>query len=507
MPKTLTAPPAYESLCAHLRKIAIMQSTASLLEWDQQTKLPAGAGAYRSEQITFFAGEIHRLRTAESLGQWIRELADVDEAADPHSVIGCTIANVKKDYDRQVKLPARLVQELARACSKGHQIWVDARRENDYAKFAPALKTIIKLKQEQADAIGFTDCRYDALLDEFEPGAKTAEVARILEDLRAELVPLVDSIKSSSRQPPAEVLRREYPVDAQEKFAIDASAKIGFDYERGRLDITHHPFCTEMGPNDCRITTRYDQNFFSSAFFGTLHEAGHGIYEQGLPADQYGIPAGKYCSLGIHESQSRLWENLVGRSKSFWSHFYPAAVEHFPAALSDVSMEQFYAAVNRVAPSLIRVEADEATYNLHIIIRFQLEQELIEGTLSVDDLPEAWNANYQESLGVVSPNDSDGVLQDVHWSAGLIGYFPTYCLGNLYASQLFTAAGQQLGDLNQQFAAGEFSPLRRWLNTNVHQYGKRYSSNELCEKVSGSPLSQSYLMSHLREKLSPIYNL
>jgi len=469
-----------------------LQSTSALLEWDQQTKLPSGAGAYRSEQITFFAGEVHRLRTDEQLGQWIEEVSGIEEASDPHSVIGCTVAKVKKDYQRQVKLPARLVEELARACSEGHQIWVQARRDNDYSKFAPALQTIIKLKQEQADAIGFAECRYDALMDEFEPGAKTAEVARILEDLRLELVPLVDSIKSSSQQTPVEILHRRYPVEAQEKFGINASAKIGFDYDRGRLDVTHHPFCTEIGPNDCRITTRYDENFFSPAFFGTLHEAGHGIYEQGLPSELYGLPSGKYCSLGIHESQSRLWENLVGRSASFWQHFYQSAVEHFPEALSDVSRDQFYAAINHVAPSLIRVEADEATYNLHIIIRFQLEQELIEGTLSVNDLPEAWNKKYQESLGVAPPDNADGVLQDVHWSAGLIGYFPTYSLGNLYASQLFES---------------EFSPLKEWLNKSVHQYGQRYSSNELCEKVTGAPLSQSHLMSHLREKLSPIYNL
>ena len=498
---------AYEKLCVHLKKIAILQSTSALLEWDQQTKLPAGAGAYRSEQMTYFAGEAHRLRTEKQLGQWIDEISSSEDASDPYSVTGCTIAQVKKDFDRQVKLPARLVEELARACSQGHQIWVEARRDNDFAKFAPALKTIIKLKQEQADAVGFDDCRYDALLDEFEPGAKTSEVAQILEGLRCELVPLVDSIKGSTQKPPVEILHRRYPIEAQEKFVREASAQIGFDYHNGRLDVTHHPFCTEMGPNDCRITTRYDANFFSSAFFGTLHEAGHGIYEQGLPADQYGLPPGQYCSLGIHESQSRLWENLVGRSMSFWQHFFPVAVKYFPKALSGVSLDQFYAAINHVAPSLIRVEADEATYNLHIIIRFQLEQELIEGTLSVDDLPEAWNEKYQNSLGVAPTDPSDGVLQDVHWSAGLIGYFPTYSLGNLYASQLFSAASDSQGDLNSQFAEGSFTPLKQWLNENVHQFGKRYSSSALCEKVTGSPLSQSHLMSHLREKLSPIYNL
>ncbi len=496
----------YDRLCEYVRKTALLTSTSALLEWDQQTKLPAAAGEYRSAQLTFLAGEIHRRSTAAELGDMIGELSRSDLAADPMSITGCVIARLEKKFHRTSKLPVRLVEELTRACSSGQRVWVEARQEDDFAKFRPVLETIIELKKEQAGAIGFEDCAYDALLDEFEPGAKTNEVADVLERLRVDLVPLVEAIKASAIKPPVEILHRSFPVADQEAFGRYASEKIGFDYDRGRLDVTHHPFCTEIGPDDCRITTRYDETFFSSSFFGTLHEAGHGIYEQGLDSTHYGLPAGQYCSLGIHESQSRLWENLVGRSKSFWKHFYPEARQRF-ASLANVPLEDFYAAINHVAPSLIRVEADEATYNLHIIIRFQLEQALINGELAVADLPEAWNAKYQDSLGILPPSDSDGVLQDVHWSAGLIGYFPTYSLGNLYASQFYDAAEARLGNLEAMFAKGDFAPLKQWLNQHIHAQGQRLTSTQLGEKVAGEPLSHDRLIKHLKEKLTPIYQL
>ncbi len=302
-------------------------------------------------------------------------------------------------------------------------------------------------------------------------------------------------------------MKRKYPIHAQARFGRQAAAAIGFDFDRGRIDTTHHPFCTEMGPNDVRLTTRYDENFFNSSFFGTLHESGHGIYEQGLRGDWYGLPPGQYCSLGIHESQSQLWENLVGRSRSFWEYFYPQAQALFPEALNDVPLDAFYSSINHVAPSLIRVEADEATYNLHIIIRFELEQELINGQLETDDLPDAWNSKYAQALGITPDSDSNGMMQDIHWSAGLVGYFSTYSLGNLYASQFFGAAKQELGDLDQMFAAGDFAPLKNWLNREIHERGKLYSSPELGHLVTGKELSHEQLMSDLRAKLSPIYHL
>ena len=497
----------YQDLCQHVRETTYLESTSALLDWDQQTKLPAKASEYRSEQVTFLAGQIHQRKTDPRLGQWLEELANSPLASEPNSDSGATIRELKRDYDKRVKLPPTLVEELARAASTGQTLWVQARQQNDFASFAPHLKTIFELKKAQADALGFEDCRYDALLDEFEPGAKTKEVADVLEALRVELVPLVAEIAASGMQPQLEILKRNYAIDAQAVFGREASARIGFDYDRGRLDITHHPFCTETGPNDCRITTRYDENFFSPAFFGTLHESGHGIYEQGLRGEFYGLPPGKYCSLGIHESQSRLWENLVGRSLSFWQFFYPRAQELFPDALADVPLNDFYQAINNVSPSLIRVEADEATYNLHIIIRFQLEQAIVNGDLDTDDLPEAWNQKYEQYLGITPPTDSVGVLQDVHWSAGLVGYFSTYSLGNLYASQFFDQARTELGDLDMMFREGNFLPLKQWLNKNVHAAGQCYSGPELGESVTGERISPTRLIRQLREKLSPIYGL
>ena len=416
----------FDALKAHATQTGYLMSSAALLEWDQQTKLPSAGGQYRSEQITYLAKLIHERETDPQLGNWLNELSQSPEVSgdDPASDIATAVRELKRKYERQVKVPSDLVQALAGASSKGQQIWVAARQANDFSKFQPALEEIINLKQQQADAIGFTDCRYDALLDEYEPGASTSEVTGVFDGLREELVPLLDQLKSYGNQVDSSVLHLEYPIEAQEAFVKEASAKIGFDYKRGRLDVTHHPFCTEVGPDDCRITTRYNETFFSSAFFGTLHEAGHGMYEQGLRGDWYGLPPGQYCSLGIHESQSRLWENLVGRSEAFWQHFFPIAQEAYPDALSDVSVDHFHRAINEITPSLIRVEADEVTYNLHIIIRFELERSLIDGDLAVADLPEAWNENYQKALGITPPDDASGVLQDVHWSAGLIGYFP-----------------------------------------------------------------------------------
>lgn len=497
----------FDQLCQHTRETALLSSTLALLEWDQQTKLPAAAHEHRSKQVTFLAGMIHQRTTDPKLGQWLLELSSQPEFSGGDSEAAVTVRELKKQYDRQVKLPAALVENLASAASTGQTLWVEARKNNDFASFAPQLKLIFDLKREQADAIGYDHDRYDALLDEYEPGATTQNVSEVLTGLCEELVPLVAAIRDSAQHPDTSILSRHYPVESQKQFGLAVSSAVGFDYQRGRLDITHHPFCTELGPNDCRITTRYDENFFNSAFFGTLHEAGHGIYEQGLRGDQYGLPLGNYCSLGIHESQSRMWENLVGRNRSFWNHFFPKAQVQFPEALSGVDLDSFYRAVNAVGSSLIRVEADEATYNLHIIIRFELEQAVIGGELETKDLPDAWNEKYEKYLGIKPPDDASGVLQDVHWAAGLVGYFPTYSLGNLYASQMFEAAQRALGDLPKMFSAGEFEPLKKWLNEQIHEVGREVSGPELGKRVTGQELSHDALMRHLRTKYAEIYNL
>jgi carboxypeptidase Taq len=497
----------YELLCENARQTALLTSIESLLGWDERCIMPLLAGEYRAEQMTLMSGMIHDRQTDPRLADWLSELAGSPLAKDPGSETGATIRQLKRQYEKKVKLPKALVVELTRVSVLGQQVWQEARQKNDFAPFQPLLEQTIRLKQEQAAALGFEECAYDALLDEYEQGEKTSNVRRILQSLRGELVPLVAEIRQSKHRPDTSILAREFPVALQQSFGQDVAGQIGFDFQRGRLDVTAHPFCTGMGPHDHRITTRYDRNFFNSGFFGILHEAGHGLYEQGLRPDQYGLPLGEAISLGIHESQSRLWENLVGRSHAFWQHAFPAAQKVYASSLADVRLDDFYFAINDVRPSLIRVEADEATYNLHILIRFELEQALLDGELSVADLPAEWNSKYREALGISPKGAADGVLQDIHWSAGLFGYFATYSLGNLYAAQFFAQADRELGGLSAQFARGEFEPLRNWLTTKIYGQGQRYTAAQLVQQVTGQPLSAAPFMSYLRGKLAPLYGL
>ncbi|HEY3393832.1 MAG TPA: carboxypeptidase M32 [Lacipirellulaceae bacterium] len=497
----------YEKLCAHAREVALLHSTQSLLGWDERTKLPPAAGPYRAEQMSYLAGLIHKRETAPEVGEWLAELADSPLAADPHGDTGADIVNLKRDYDRKTKLPQALVEELARLSVLGQQLWVEARKANDFARFQPLLERTVELKRQEAAAVGYNDVPYDALLDEYEPGAKTKEVERVLAGLREQLVPLVAEIAASSRRPNMDVLKRPVAIAVQEKLGRQAIEAFGYDFSAGRLDVTDHPFCTTLGPRDVRLTTRYDPQFMPGSFFSTLHEAGHGMYEQGLPPERFGLPTGQAASLGIHESQSRMWENLVGRSRAFWEHFYPQAKSAAPEAFADVPLDEFYFAINDVRPSLVRTEADEATYNLHILVRFELEQALVLDDLRVADLPGAWREKYRNYLGIEPPNDADGVLQDVHWSSGAIGYFATYSLGNLYAAQLFEQAAETLGDLQAMFRRGAFSPLLEWLRQQIHWQGRRYPAAQLAHRATGQPLSHDALMRHLRGKFAPLYDL
>ncbi len=497
----------YQRVCDFARETQLLTSINALLEWDQQTNLPQSAGGYRAEQVTYIASQIHKRQTDSQFGQWLSELSDSELALDLHTDAGSTIRELKHRFEKKRRLPVELIERQAKAFSLAQNVWVDARKNNDFAQFAPHLKEIFELKREEAQAIDGPGSLYDVLLDDFEPGASTEEVGQVLAALKAQIVPLISAVSESPIRVQTELLHRNFPKHEQKKFAVNATKAIGFDYQRGRIDIAHHPFCTELGPDDCRITNRYDESFFNPGFFGALHEAGHGLYEQGLRSQCYGIPPGNYCSLGLHESQSRLWENLVGRSQGFWNHFYPAAQKHFVDALDEVPQNDFYRAINQVKPSLIRVEADEATYDLHIIIRFELEQALLEGELAVDDLPGAWNDKYLEYLGICPTNDREGVLQDIHWSAGLVGYFPTYSIGNIYAAQLFSQANQVIGDLDEQFAAGEFRPLLKWLRSHVHSAGNRFRAGELMAELTNSSLDQRPMVDHLRKKLSLIYQI
>jgi carboxypeptidase Taq len=497
----------YRQACDHNRQTALLGSIQAVLEWDERTMLPSSAAEYRAEQIVLLSGLGHQRQTDPRYGEWLGRLAASPLATDPYSDAGATIRELRRQYDRAVKLPQSLVEAIARAGVLGQHAWQEARRTARFSLFQPCLEEMLALKRQQAEALGYPQSPYDALLDEYEPGALASDLTRILAALGNELAPLVAEIHESGRRGDLSVLQRHFPPEAQEAFGRETAARIGFDFQRGRLDPTVHPFCTRLGPHDCRITTRYHPQHFNAAFFGILHEAGHALYEQGLSAQHFGLPLGSAVSLGIHESQSRLWENMVGRSFPFWQYLYGDAQRRFPESLGDVPRESFFFAVNDVRPSLIRVEADEATYNLHILIRFELEQALLTDDLRVADLPGAWNAAYQKYLSVEPRDDAGGVLQDVHWSAGLIGYFPTYALGNLAAAQFYAAADEELGGLDQKIAEGQFLPLREWLRDKVYSPGQRYPAGELIRRATGRPLSHQPLIQYLRAKLGPLYGL
>ena len=498
---------AYEELAKSSRERALLGSCAALLGWDEQTYLPRGGAEYRGDQMALLAGMIHERATAPRIGELLAEAEGSSLVVDPEAPEAADIREWRRGFDRVAKLPRTLVEEMARVTSLAQQHWGDARKASDFARFRPWLATIIDLKRQEAACLASGGELYDALLDEYEPGAKAAELAPLFEALRVELVPLVASIAGSSRGPKPGRLDGDFPPDRQKLFGEMVASSIGFDFDRGRLDTTAHPFCSGIGPGDVRITTRFDPREFSSAFFGILHEVGHGLYEQGLDLTRHGRPTGEAASLGVHESQSRLWENAVGRSRAFWGHWLPQAKRFFREPLQGVDLDSFHATVNRVEPSLIRVEADEATYNLHILIRFELEKALIGGDLGVDDLPAAWNEKYRASLGITPPDDAKGCLQDIHWAAGLVGYFPTYTLGNLYAAQLYDQADADLGGLEASFARGDFAALLGWLRDKIHHHGQRYRAADLVRRATGQALDHRPLVRSLRAKYGPIYGL
>jgi carboxypeptidase Taq len=491
---------SYDALVRELREITLLGSVNSVLGWDERTQMPPKGAEHRAAQSSLLARMVHERFTSPRVDDLLRAVEDSDLVKEPESDPAVNVRETRRGYDRARKLPSSLVEEEVRVAVLAQQAWGAARAKSDYASFEPWLAKTLDLKRQEAKYVGYATDMYDALLDEFEPGETAANLRQTFERLRGPLVELIGKIVDSGRKAPVAILERNYPPDAQAKLAREAAAAVGFDFEAGRLDVSLHPFCTGLGPGDTRMTTRYDPRYFGDAFFGVMHETGHGLYDQGLPAEHFGTPRAEAVSLGIHESQSRMWENFVGRSESFWRHFLPQARAAFPEALKDVSPEQWYFAVNDVRPSLIRTEADEATYNLHILLRFEIEQALLNGDLSTKDLPAAWNAKMKQYLGLTPPDDARGCLQDIHWSGGSVGYFPTYTLGNLYAAQFFEQARKDLGDLDTRFAHGDFAPLLGWLRKNIHTHGKRYRAGELVRRVTGRELSAEPLLNHLKRK-------
>jgi carboxypeptidase Taq len=503
----MNAKQSYDALIVELREIALLSSVSSLLAWDERTQLPAKGAEHRGNQSALLARMIHERSTSPKIGDWLAAVENSDLVGPADSDVATNVRETRRKYDRKRKLPVSLVEEQAKLEVMAQHAWAEARRKSDFAAFAPWLEKTLALKKQEANCLGYCEHIYDALLEDFEPGCTTAEIRRVFEELRAPLVELIRRIGQSGRRAPAEILERDYPAAAQETLACEASALVGFDFQAGRLDVSVHPFCTDIGPGDVRLTTRYDPKYFGDAFFGVLHETGHGLYEQGLPVEHFGTPCGLAISLGIHESQSRLWENFVGRGRAFWRFFWPKVRSTFASETAGVSDEDWYRAINDVRPSFIRTESDETTYNLHILLRFELEQAMLTGEVAVSDLPEAWNRKMNDYLGITPPDAARGVLQDIHWSGGGIGYFPTYTLGNLYAAQFFAHARHDLGDLDAHFARGDFAPLLGWLRKNIHAHGRRYSAANLVRNVTGQSLSAKPLLEHLNRKAAEVYGV
>ena len=495
----MTPEQAYEEIVALSRAESVLASCLDLLEWDEEVCMPRSGVEHRAEQRAALAGLVHDRGTDPRYEELLNTVEGSALVRDPESPAAVNVREIRRSFDRERRLPRRLVEEWARVTAVAQQQWAESRRNDDYAAFAPWLERIFALARERADAVGYDGARYDALLDDYEPGMTTDRVTALFANLRSRLVPLVASLRDMP-VPARDVLAREFPIDRQKRFVQETAATLGFDLQSGRLDIGQHPFCTAIGPGDVRIALRYDAHDFASGFFALLHELGHALYDQGLDPRHYGTPMGDAASLGLHESQSRMWENLVGRSEGFWQHFYPMLRTGFLEPLHDVPLETFRRAVNHVTPSPIRIEADEVTYDLHITIRFELELALLSGDLRAAELPGAWNELYDRHLGIRPANDREGCLQDIHWSEGLIGYFPTYTLGNVYAAQLFAAAERAVGPLEESFARGEFAPLREWLREHVHRHGMRWPVATLIERATGQAPDPSYLVESLTRR-------
>ena len=498
---------AYGELIQRVREEATLASIEALLEWDEETQMPAGAVEGRSEQLALVAGLLHERGTDPRIGELLDELEGSSLLEDPESPAAVNVRELRRDYDRYVLLPRKLVQDLARTTAVAQRAWSVARKESDFGRFRPWLERIVELKRAEARCVGYDGEPYDALIGDYEPGITSAIVARLYEALRRELVPLAARIAGAGSRPAVAMLRRPVSLDAQRRFGEKVAGAVGFNFRRGRMDLGVHPCCTSLGPGDCRIGLRFDLRDFVGGILTVLHEVGHGLYEQGLDHRHYGTPMGEAASVGMDESQARLWENRVGRSRGFWEHFLPKASERFPEALGDVDLDEFHFALNRVTPSLIRVHADEVTYNVHVMIRFELERALVSGDLVAAELPGAWNEAYHRYLGVTPSSDAEGCLQDGHWADGLVGYFPTYTLGDVFGAQLFARARQELGDLEDSFARGEFRGLVRWLAERIYRQGGRYPSARLIEVVTGNPPDHRPLVEALRVRYGALYDL
>ncbi|MBV8257932.1 MAG: carboxypeptidase M32 [Actinobacteria bacterium] len=471
-----------------------LDAVTLLLVWDQRTMMPAGAAATRGRHTGLLQRLGHEMLISPEVGKLIEESERLD--LDPDSDDGALVRLARRAFDKAVTVPASLVEEISQAAAEGNQAWVEAKEASDFARFLPALERNVELRLRYVECFEPRAEPYDILLDDYEPEMETAEVRRIFEEIKPELVALAAERREGVDD---SFLTGDFPLDRQEALSRELVDLFGTRPATWRVDPTPHPFAAGAGRDDVRITTHYFPDNLDS-LFATIHEYGHGLYEHQVPEALAHLPTGTGASLGLHESQSRLWENLVGRSEPFWRFFYPRLQARFPEALGGVERERFVAAINKVEPSLIRIHADEVTYGLHVMLRFELEQDIVNGRVELRDLPEAWNAKIWDYLGVEVPNDAQGVLQDMHWSGGMIGYFSTYLLGTVMSVQIWEAAMRDIGDLDESIEQGEFAPLREWLGEHVHAYGRKFSPQETLRRATGSTIDAKPYLAYLRRK-------
>ena len=492
----------YQDYKNHLSKIADVEYSIAVLNWDQEVFMPEKGAKHRAQQISTLAGIAHELSVDENFGKLLQKLSTA-------SLTEIEQLNIKEsllNFERSKKYSTAFVQQMSQAISEAFVAWQKAKQKSDFSIFAPKLKELVQLKKEECELLGYQNHAYNALLDLHEPKATVAELDVLFEDVKKELVPYVQQI-ANAKQNDESLMLNFFDKNKQLAFTEVLLAQMGYDFKAGRQDISTHPFTTNFGPQDVRVTTRVNKNNLKEILWSSIHEGGHALYEQGLLSENYGLPAGSYLSLGIHESQSRLWENNVGRSYGYWKNNFKKLQEFFPENLNHYSAEDFYKAMNIVKPSLIRTSADELTYHFHVLIRYEIEKELISGKIEVDDLPKIWNKKYKDYLNVDVPNDAKGVLQDIHWSHGSFGYFPTYSIGSFYAAQFFNQAKKEIKNLEQQIENGDLTPLLNWLREKIHIHGRLFAAKEMCEKITGEKLNFKHFLDYAKLKYNKLYQI
>jgi len=489
-----------------VQKIKSYEEALAVMYWDLRTGAPKKGMEARSEVIGVLSTEMFKLSTSDEMGEFVTALSEPEVYTQLDELNQKIVQECKKEYEKSKKIPAKMYQEYVVLTTQAENVWEEAREANDFDMFKPYLEKVVAYNQQFIDLWGAKDTRYDTLLDMYEPGLTVAKLDEVFGELRARTVPLVAAIAASASKPDMSCLEQKFDVDKQREISLFLLEQMGYDFEAGRLDVSVHPFATGLNPGDVRITTRYDENDLPNSLFSSLHEGGHALYEQNISKELIGTPLCTGTSMGIHESQSRFWENMIGRSRLFWNRYYKEVQRIFPGQL-DVSEDTFYRAMNRSEPSFIRTESDELTYNLHIIIRYEIEKMLFNEGLNVADLPAVWNAKYEEYLGITPPTDSLGVLQDVHWGGGGFGYFPSYSLGNMYAAQMMHTMRQEMPELDSYIEQGQLAPIKAWLTEKVYQYGKSQTPGEIIQRITGEELSPTYLIEYLEIKFKEVYNL